>query len=30
MNLFFGKKNGRYYAEQKSKRKVREADASAL
>ena len=30
MNLFFGKRKGRFYAEQKSKRKVREADASAL
>ena len=27
MNPFFGKKKGRFYAEQKSKRKVREADA---
>ena len=30
MNPFFEKRKGRFYAEQKSKRKVREADASAL
>lgn len=30
MNPFFGKKKGRFYAEQKSKRKVCEADASVL